>query len=279
MRRVVVTGASGRLGRAVVTELRSTGRFDVIGFVSPRVAPGAEEVAVDLLSATSIQEAMDAVKPDAVVHVGGRVPTNATSAADFAVHHSSTTAIVDATAAWEPRLILASTAAVYGAQGARSFREDDRLDLGSDYAASKFAAEQALSASSGETVSLRIFNVFGPGFDDSIVTKLDVATKDRPAPLRGWRSFIRDYIHVSDVAVAMRLAVECTLPARHLTLNIGSGVPTSNRDLVTAMSAGRALHYALVDWPPSRNVADVAAARAVLGFSAVVRPGDLRTRD
>ena len=169
------------------------------------------------------------------------------------------------------RIVLASTAAIYGDALTGPVSEQTAPALRSPYAASKLAAEQALQNCSCETVSLRLFNVFGPGLDDSLVARLERSTVDEPARLRTLDDFVRDYVHSDDVARAVEAAIVRPLPERHTVLNVGSGVPTSNRAVLEAVSARQPVHWQLVAGPPSYSVADMSLAGSVLGFVPPVR--------
>ncbi len=265
MTRVLVTGASGRLGRAVVAHLSATG-FDV------RPAPSPREGGADLDDRNAVAALLEASKATVVVHLGGVVPSSASDPASFDVNWRSAKWLAElAPAAGIARIVLASTAAIYGDSRTSPVTEQAAPDLRSPYAESKLAAEQALQDSSCETVSLRLFNVFGPALDDSLVARLERSTVDEPAHLRTLDDFVRDYVHSDDVARAVEAAMVRPLPERHTVLNVGSGVPTSNRAVLEAVSARQPVHWQLVDGPPSYSVADMSLAGRVLGFVPPVR--------
>ena len=92
---------------------------------------------------------------------------------------------------------------------------------------------------------------------------------------------VRDYVHVDDVVAALRLAMQAAAQARSLTVNIGSGIGSSVRDVVHAIEdvSGRTVALApsarrlgdipvavanigrateLLDWRPTRSLADIA---------------------
>lgn len=97
----------------------------------------------------------------------------------------------------------------------------------------------------------------------------DYATPDGTA--------IRDYIHVSDLAAAHRVALERLLEGRHdsayETFNIGTGTGSSVLEVIRAFerSTGQALQYRIVDRRPGdveQVWADTTKANEILGWTA-----------
>lgn len=66
MHTILVTGASGLLGRAIVAALQAVGGLNVVGVTFSRAVPGG--VTCDLRSAEAVDKLLDEVKPHAVVH-------------------------------------------------------------------------------------------------------------------------------------------------------------------------------------------------------------------
>jgi UDP-glucose 4-epimerase len=262
MSRVLVTGASGRLGRVVVE--RASGH-DVVTVGPPGAAT---EETVDLGDASAVDALVARTRPEVIVHLGAVTPSSLRAVAGFALNATSTEALAAAAdRAGVRRLVLASTAAVYGDAVATPRRETDDVDPGSAYAQSKLEAERVLERAAGETVALRIFNVYGPGFDDSLVARLSAESFPEPVRLRALDEFVRDYIHVDDATDHVLASVEADLDARHVVVNVGTGIAVTNRALLDAATRHREIPVELVGGPPSVSVADVTRAHALLGVS------------
>ncbi len=273
--KVLVTGAGGRVGRAVRAKLDSLPGIRPSYLVSPRNPPrGGAEIRVDLGSPGMLAGVVASVKPDAIIHlaaIGGAACNDDPQLAEK-VNVLGTQVLADAAAeAGTSRVVFASTAAVYGDQRHRAVTEKDSVDLRGRYAEMKFRGEQILrsySDSAGRSsVALRIFNVYGEGFSDSLVFRLLNSAESNPLRLHGLDTFVRDYVHADDVAEALLLAVDLPLAGGHETFNIGTGTPTSNRRLVERLSINRTLHYEVAEALDSYSCADISLARKVLGFS------------
>jgi UDP-glucose 4-epimerase len=280
---LLVTGASGNIGRAVRAQLDARPETRVTYLVSPsRPHPDAGEssLAIDLTDGPAVHRAVEHARPDAIIHLASL--TGAACESDpLRAEQVNVGAVRTLAAAAEAfgvrRLVLASTAGVYGDKYRAPATEDAPLDLTSVYARTKREAESELERLSGgsaavETVVARIFNVFGPLMASSLVTRLAASTPDAPVVLAGLDGFVRDYVHVDDVSRALVLASEVALADLHTVVNIGSGVATSNRMLVDAMSTSRELHYTVGPEINSYSCADVRLAKSLLGFEATLRP-------
>jgi len=97
---------------------------------------------------------------------------------------------------------------------------------------------------------------------------LDIFGTDYPTPDG---TCIRDYVHVSDLAEAHLLAVEALEGHRALTLNLGSDVGSSNRQVVDAVrqvtGVDFEVHYvARRSGDPAAAIASSARAREILGW-------------
>lgn len=215
------------------------------------------------------------VKPDAIIHLAGvsGPACDEDPELSLAVNVTATKVLCDAAAAvGTSRVVFASTAAVYGDQRPYTVSEVDAVDLRSNYARMKFQAEEALrktaNSAAFSSIALRIFNLYGPNFTNSLVHRLLASTPTNPTRLQGFDTFVRDYVHADDVAQAILLALE--LPQNgggHMTFNIGSGAPTTNRQLVRLLGARGLVHYELGEAVDSFSCADINLARDILGYA------------
>jgi UDP-glucose 4-epimerase len=214
-------------------------------------------------------------RPDAIVHLGAAVGARCDEdpAMTERINVDGTEALAASLAELHgSRFIFASTAAVYGDASTGGIAESASTSPSSRYGRQKLRAEERLAHVAETThglpavVILRIFNVFGEGFDASLVERLRRSTAMQPVELRGMDDFVRDYVHVDDVVDAITLSLSAELGTPATVLNIGSGVGLSTRQLVARLAGAAPVFYTATPGRPSSSVADISRARQLLGF-------------
>ena len=178
------------------------------------------------------------------------------------------------------RVVFASSAALYGEQATQPIAESQPPYPDSPYGVSKLAAEYYVSTlgtlNGIETVSLRIFNTYGPGqelppsYPPVIPHLLRQAQTGGSLVIFGDGSQTRDFVYVDDVVEAL-VAAATAGEVNRAVINIGSGQETSIHDLAgrIARATGRradVLYNRTQSWGVSRLVADVALAQKLLGW-------------
>ncbi len=139
------------------------------------------------------------------------------------------------------RVVYISSGAVYGDQGEQPLKETHTPNPRSPYAVSKLAGEFYVSTIGDlwgiETVSLRVFNAYGPGqhlpasHPPVIPYFLRQAVRDGSLVVHGQGIQTRDYVFVDDVVRCMVAAA--TAPGLdNAVVNVGSGTETSVKELV-----------------------------------------------
>ena len=285
--RVLVTGATGYLGRAVLVRLLSSGHQPV-GLVH-RAEPDVSGVTWrrgDVLSGRSLRDAVRDV--DAVMHLAA--VTGVRDAFSEPVRHYQVNAggavnLLGALVDRPARLVLASTAGVYGVPARQPITEDTPTDPRNPYAASKLAAEQAVAwqvATGGlGAVVLRICNIAGgvdghgdPDDNRLIARACAVASGRIPAlDVHGDGAAVRDFVHVVDVARACVAALDVCEPGLHRTVNIGA-TPASVVEVVAATRRVTGREVPVVFHPAHPGEvrelrADTSRARETLGWRPV----------
>jgi len=219
---VVVTGAGGFVGRALVAHFAGTGRpfRAIVRQPSPEAGLQPPFHAVTDL-ATIPDTLLDAIAAGAaaVVHLAGRAHVQDETASDPAAAYTS--ANVTATArlaraavrAGVQRFVLASTVKVNGesSEASRPFRPDDPPDPRDDYARSKLQAERELAAICAGTpmapIVLRLPLVYGPGVKGNFARLLDKVAEERVFPLGAVRNR-RSLLYVGNLVEAIDAALD-----------------------------------------------------------------------
>ncbi|MBP2473959.1 UDP-glucose 4-epimerase [Crossiella equi] len=290
--RVLVTGASGYVGQAVVRQLSQTGH-DVVALVHRSVVNVPEGVELrrgDVLDGEGLLAAADGVH--AAVHLVSLTRIREAFAHPtlyYRVNLGGTLHVLEALARQaevtgvKPRLVMASTASVYGSPPDQPITESTPLAPANPYAASKVAAEEAIrwqvATGSLGAVCLRIFNIAGAvgelgDYDDTrVITRaVGVAAGHLPSvEIHGDGSAVRDFVHVSDVARAMVAALESAEPGRFETYNVGA-TPASVAEVVDTVRrvTGREIrvtHRPANPGEAPRLVGDSSLLRQRLGWS------------
>lgn len=178
------------------------------------------------------------------------------------------------------RVIFISSGTVYGNQPLQPVNEAFIANPQSPYAVSKLAAEYYVRTIGSlwniETVSLRVFNAYGPGqhippvHTPVIPNFLRQAWQNGTIVIHGDGNQSRDYVFVEDVVEAMVSAstapdIDC------MTINIGSGTETNIKDLAKMAIEVTGGHPEIVYNPRnegglSRLCADLRLASEKLGY-------------
>jgi ADP-L-glycero-D-manno-heptose 6-epimerase len=211
MKKAFLTGHLGFIGRNLLSELTRS-NFEVFG---------VEESIFEVENwDINLESSLASFKPDVIFHVGACADTfEQRSQYIMERNYESTKVLVDWASSNKIPLIYSSSAANYGTNG----RFPSNL-----YGWSKYVGEGY--ASSNGCISLRYFNVYGPGEEN----KANMASFFQQATLKNKQGEVpklfpgeprRDFVYIKDVISANLKAYENYEQARGGIFDVGTGEP------------------------------------------------------
>jgi GDP-4-dehydro-6-deoxy-D-mannose reductase len=237
VRGTLVTGAEGFVGRRLLARLLAAGPVDPLWAWARRPPalrdPRVRWQVVDLEDPRAALEAVLEARPAHLYHLAA-VASPPACAADperaFRVNVGGTAAVAEGARLCGSRLLLASSAQVYGPQGGR-LAETRPLAATSVYGRTKRAAEGVVRrAGRGGlwAVVARSFNHSGPGQSadyvlPALVEQVRAALRSGGNVLTGNLYPRRDFLHVDDVLDAYRLLLERGAPGEAYNVCSGEG--------------------------------------------------------
>lgn len=282
MARVLLTGATGFLGRALLRRLLERGdEVAVLGRGEPREEGSWTFLEGDLGEPETVLRHRQALSGiELAAHLGGWVLRSSDPAADemaapFRVNAEGTAHLLSILPADLKAFCYASTLDVYGPPQEIPVREDHPLRPATFYGASKAAAEALLavwSRRSGVPASaLRFTQVYGPGDTSAkaIPNFLRACLAGEAPPVRGSGEDARDYLYVEDAVAAILAALDRRAAG---AFNVASGSGISMRDLLatiqrlTGCAGEPGWTPSQPSRPASRTVLDIGRARDGLGW-------------
>ena len=298
--KVLITGGAGYIG-SVTSAYLLDNEFEVN--VLDNLSTGHEKFIDkrakfffgDILEINSIITAMTGC--DAVVHLAGKaIVSESVLKPDFykEINHLGTLNILNSMKELSvKKLVFSSTCAVYGNPISKLIAEDHPTNPINPYGESKLLADNEIDWFSKEnylnSISLRFFNVGGSYKNnaDNLFGELhDEETHLIPKILNNksvtiyGRDFetsdgtcVRDYVHVVDLARAIKLSLEIKNLQHHKIYNLGSGKGSSVLEVIA--EAEKVIFSKIIkhDGPPKNGdpaylVADSKLANTELGWAS-----------
>jgi len=267
-----ITGMAGFVGQAVARSAVSEGgAFCGVGLIAGAAPPSI--IADRLLAARIDPPSLESLAkrfgaPSIVIHAAGSGSVGASladPALDFEANVQSTQILCEYLRLHHPKakLVLVSSAAVYGAEQPNAIAETAAPHPVSPYGFNKLAAELVVR-SYGRNFGLhgaivRLFSVYGEGLRKQVLWDLCGRLRHAPATeLWGTGEEQRDFIHVDDAARLLLLAgalASASVPV----VNGGTGEATT----MAALAA-----YVTGAW--QRHTGE----KRSIGFNGQVRTGD-----
>jgi nucleoside-diphosphate-sugar epimerase len=238
--KVLVTGASGFLGGVVCEEL--LGRGHSVGALVRRPGSepvGTEPVAGDLTDAASLTSAVEASRPECVIHLAAEIASQRDERRIQDANVEGTRRLIASCEAAGVRRILFTSTVVTGDAHGELLDETTALPVETAYGRSKQEGERLLRESSLEDVIIRPSHVYGPGgwFVEEFVERL---RKPGRFAVIGSGENLWDVVRVEDVASACADAAE-RAPAGSL-FHVADDEPITFGDFVglaaTALGTG-----------------------------------------
>lgn len=296
----IVTGGAGFIGSHVTEQLLSEGHEVTVvdNLVTGNLENLSRHSRLRYLSndvlACHLNEFVQPI--DGLAHLAATPSVTQSWMQPLAAHHNNLSAMVAMLELCQalriPRLVFASSAAVYGNTTQLPITESHTTRPISPYGLQKLVSEQyaTLLAEQAQLsfVALRLFNVFGPRqqptspYSGVISIFTQKMQQGLPLTIYGDGQQTRDFVFVKDVAIAFSKAL--TVPLRvgeSIACNVGTGHRTSLLELVDQLKPCFPHWHADIHFAPARpgdirdSQADISALANLIGFtpSPSIAPG------
>ena len=254
MTRVLVTGASGFIGRPLTEALAGAG-YPVRAGVRDRRAqkfPAGVETAMQPDLGRPVDWSPLLAGMDAVVHLAGiaHVVSDIPEATYDRVNHLATAELARAAAAAGVRrfVLMSSTRAQAGAASAEPLTEASTPQPTDAYGRSKLAAEEAVRAAGVPYTILRPALVYGPGAKGNLASLTRLAALPMPLPFGAFTNR-RSLLAIDNLISAVCFALENESAANE-TFLVADPQPVSVAELVSMLRAAMDRKPWLVPVPP-----------------------------
>ncbi len=282
MKKAVVTGGAGFIGsnlsRALVDAGWETHIVDIDPSFRKDTLPAEAQLHVKDVRDTAAMEVIFE-GADVVFHTAAvpRVPYSVEHPVETTDHNvTGTVSVLTAAAkAKVRRVVFSSSGSAYGDQSEMPLKETMEGNPVHPYGLQKYVGELFCamwpSLYGLQTVSLRYFNVYGPGLDPNGAYALAIGKflqnrkNGEPITIYGDGTVTRDFTHVRDVVRANMLAGESAKVGTGEVINVGAGRSTSILDLAKMFGEGEII-FGTPRVEAHDALADNAKARELLGW-------------
>ena len=249
--KTLITGVAGFLGSALAGKLLEEGHHvlgldDLSTGKEEAIPPGVQFELGDMLDRPKLWTLLQGV--ECVYHLAARVAVQESILYPREYNSTNVGGTVSVMEAMRDvgvkRVVFTSSGAVYGAQVAQPLHEEMVPSPDSPYAVSKLSAEYYVKTIGRlwgiETVTLRIFNAYGPGqhlpadHPPVIPYFLRQAVKGGSLVVHNSGTQTRDFVYLDDVVSALARAGSAS-DVDGKTINIGSGREHSILELVESV--------------------------------------------
>lgn len=265
---VIITGAMGFIGSHTAKAFRRAG-YRVIGIDRESTIPAAAQFLDELIVDDFVNITAKVAKinnVDAIIHIAGTSlvgPSIANPGEYYDNNVAKTNQLLEdlAQAEWTGKIVFSSSAAVYGNNYTRPWKETDPKNPISPYGHSKSMCEQIINdharAHGHRAIALRYFNACGCDPDGDlgnvwndthlVPSMVQATLEEKTMTVNGVDfptpdgSCIRDYLHVSDIAEAHVLAIslgDSLDKSEFRVYNLGTGKGISNLEIVRGTQKG-----------------------------------------
>lgn len=256
-REILVTGASGFIGRALCESLAASGRAPRMAVRQPLAGTSDTATVGDIGPDTDWRSALKGVR--CVVHLVARTHVLRETAADplseyRRINVMGTERLArEAAAIGVRRMVFLSSVKVNGERtSTRPYTEDDMPRPEDAYGISKLEAEQVLARIAGETrleiVVLRPPLVYGPGVKGNFLRLMDIVARGVPLPL-GSVANQRSLIYVGNLVAAITHAIDAPQAAGRAYL-VSDGEDVSTPALMQGIANALGVASRLFPCPP-----------------------------
>lgn len=213
MKTVLITGASGRIGKPLCMLLSKKG-YSVRAFVRKKgsiIGRNITEFEGDVLDFPSIARAAEGV--DAIVHLAALIDSGAPSEKLFSINVLGTKNAL-AAAPDGCRFIYASSIAIYGRNLPPVADENSPALPSTLYGKSKYLAEACVLCEQGrlDVVSLQFGVIYGSGFSEGYHSVFRMLQKGKMKIIGEGKNYL-PFVHADDVLRALVLALEKPAPS------------------------------------------------------------------
>lgn len=274
MNSILVTGASGTIGRILVSKLRAS---EVTVYTIDRHAGDEFNFNYDITK-TDFGNIINECAVDTVIHLAGNVDVADSwrdPISDLSINVVGTLRLLQSIRDTEVRnfVYLNSGGAIYG-ESSVAHNECEACLPSSPYGVSKLVAEHYIRIFAEKCgiswTSLAVSNVFGPyeSIRKGVVYEfMSSLLNGNPAVIFGAKT-TRDFVHISDVIQAIKLVIQNPANCR---INISSGIETNLVDLFTFMQSkcSNPTPYKILELPQghvTRSCLDNSKAREIIGW-------------
>ncbi|WP_416672257.1 NAD-dependent epimerase/dehydratase family protein [Egbenema bharatensis] len=288
----IVTGGAGFIGSHLVEQLLLE---DHSVTVVDNLTTGKHQNLPDHPNINFIQKDIIACQPedfiqpiDGIAHLAATPSVGESWSNPLEAHHNNLSAMIAVLLLCEalkiPKLVFASSAAVYGNTSQLPVLEEHPTLPISPYGLQKLVSEQYANLFAPQLrlafVALRMFNVFGPRqrpdspYSGVISIFTNAMQQGLPITIYGDGTQTRDFVYVKDVAVAFTKALTTPLPAGScLTCNVGTGKGTSLLQVVNIFKTYFPQWNSKINFTAARlgdiqhSYADISKASSSLDFA------------